>query len=80
VKVLPKPKQVRFSQLLKSSGKPYAATLWTDPAKDPAFKKAIDEDRIVTVRNVNVGAKKDRGIVGFLKGPNSTPRAPASSA
>jgi hypothetical protein len=72
MKVLPKPKQVRFAQLLKSSGNPHAATLWTEPDRDPEFKKAMDDNRIVTVRNVNVGTKKDRGVIGFLKGPNST--------
>lgn len=72
MKVLPKAKQVRFAQLVKAGGKPYAATLWTEPTKDPAFKKAMQEDRVVTVRNVNVGTKKDRGVIGFLKGRNST--------
>ena len=72
MKVLPKAKQVRFAQLVKASGKPHAATLWTEPTKDPAFKKAMQENRVVTVRNVNVGAKKDRGVIGFLKAPNST--------
>jgi hypothetical protein len=72
MKVLPKAKQVRFAQLVKASGKPHAATLWTEPTKDPAFKKAMQEDRVVTVRNVNIGTKKDRGVIGFLKGPNAT--------
>jgi hypothetical protein len=72
MKVLPKTKQVRFAQLVKAAGMPYAATLWTEPGKDPEFKKAIKENRVVTVRNVNVGTKKDRGVVGFLQGPNAT--------
>jgi hypothetical protein len=72
MKILPKAKQVRFAQLVKASGKPHAATLWTEPEKDSEFKKAMDQNRVVTVRNVNVGTKKDRGVIGFLKAANST--------
>jgi hypothetical protein len=72
MKVLAKPKQVRFAMLAKAAGRPHAATLWTtSPEKDPEFKKAIDQNRIVSVRTNNVGSKKDRGVVGFLKGPAS---------
>jgi hypothetical protein len=63
------PKQVRFTQLVKTAGRPHPATLWVaDPAKDPEFKKAIDQNRIVTVHHVNVGSKKEAGEVGFKKG------------
>jgi hypothetical protein len=72
MKVMPKAKQVRFAQLVTAAGRPHPATLWTEPTNDPEFKKAMEENRIVTVRNVNVGTKKDRGVIGFLKGPNST--------
>ena len=72
MKVLPKAKQVRFAQLVKVAGRPHSATLWTTPAHDPQFKKAMNENRVLTVRNVNVGTRKDRGVIGFLKAPNST--------
>jgi hypothetical protein len=63
------PKQVRFTQLVKEAGRPHPATLWVaDPTKDPEFKKAIDQNRIVTVHHVNVGSKKESGEVGFKKG------------
>lgn len=63
------PKQVRFTQLVKEAGRPHPATLWVaDPAKDPEFKKAIDQNRIVTVHHVNVGSKKESGEIGFKKG------------
>src|SRR4051812_19235220 len=66
------PKQVRFAQLVKTSGHPHAATLWvSDPQKDPEFKKAIQENRLVTVHNVNVGAKKDSGQIGFSAARNA---------
>lgn len=67
------PKQVRFTQLVKAAGKPHAATLWvSDPKADPDFKRAIDDNRIVTVHNVNVGSKKDSGEIGFKKGAGFT--------
>src|SRR5256885_11650060 len=62
------PNQVRFTQLVKASGRPHSATLWlADPAKDPEFKKAIAETRIVTIHHVNVGTKKESGEIGFVK-------------
>jgi hypothetical protein len=61
--------QVRFTQLVKASGRPHSATLWVaDPAEDPEFKKAIADNRIVTVHLVNVGGKKESGEIGFVKG------------
>jgi hypothetical protein len=69
--VLPKAKQVRFAQLVKAAGRPHVATLWvTEPGEDAEFKKAMGENRIVSVRVQNVGTKKDRGTIGFLKGRN----------
>jgi hypothetical protein len=63
------PNQVRFTQLVKAAGRPHTATLWVaDPAKDPEFKKAIAENRIVTIHLVNVGTKKESGEIGFAKG------------
>jgi hypothetical protein len=62
-------KQVRFTQLVKASGRPHAATLWvSNPSKDPEFKKAIDDNRVVTIHHVNVGTKKETGEIGFVKG------------
>jgi hypothetical protein len=62
------PNQVRFTQLVKASGRPHSATLWlADPAKDPEFKKAIAENRILTIHHVNVGPKKESGEIGFDK-------------
>src|SRR6185436_6869217 len=40
--------------------------LWVaDPNKDPEFKKAIAENRILTIHHVNVGNKKESGEIGF---------------
>jgi hypothetical protein len=63
------PKQIRFVQLVKASGQPHPATLWVaDPNKDPEFKKAIAENRILTIHHVNVGNKKESGEIGFQSG------------
>jgi hypothetical protein len=63
------PKQIRFVQLVKASGQPHPATLWAaDPNKDPEFKKAIAENRILTIHHVNVGNKKESGEIGFKSG------------
>ncbi|MGV3772148.1 MAG: hypothetical protein ACO1QB_04545 [Verrucomicrobiales bacterium] len=59
-------KTVRFAKLVESSGKPYAKTLWFDPESDTQFKKAIRQNRVLTVAQANVGQKKDVGIIGFL--------------
>ena len=64
-----KGKTVRFAQLVKAAGKPHPATLWTDdPDQDPEFRKAIKENRVVSVHMVNVGTKKESGEIGFVKG------------
>jgi hypothetical protein len=67
------PKQVRFTQLVNSFGRPHSATLWAgDPNNDPDFKKAIEDNRIVTIQNVNVGSKKGAGEIGFNRQGNPT--------
>jgi hypothetical protein len=81
------PKQIRFTQLVKAAGRPHPATLWVaDPAKDPEFKKAIDDNRLVTVHHANAGAKTESGEIGFVKGgaasylifPKALPMAPGA--
>jgi hypothetical protein len=63
-------KAIRFSELVQKSGRPYAATLWTDPNKDPDFQKAVKENRVVTVKQETVGSKKDFGTIGFSREKN----------
>lgn len=66
-------KQLRFTSLVQAAGRPHPATLWTtDPNKDPEFKSAIAENRVVTIHTTNVGAKKDKAHIGFAKGPSAT--------
>ena len=61
---------IRFSELVKKSGQPRAATLWTDPEKDAEFHRAIRENRVLTVKQETVGSKKDFGTVGFRREKN----------
>ena len=56
---------LRFSQLVKSSGRPHVATLWGEPKKDRSFAQAIRQNRILTVKQNPVGNKKDFGTNGF---------------
>src|SRR5215203_5029351 len=64
------PKAIRFSELIQKAGRPYAATLWTDPTRDPVFHKAVKENRVVTVKQETVGHKKDFGTIGFSREKN----------
>ena len=61
-------KTVRFAKLIELSGSPQTATLWTKPEQDAVFSKAIQEERVMSVRQDNVGTKRDVGTVGFAKG------------
>ena len=69
--VVPK-KTVRFTALVQSSGRPEQATLWTAPEQTPYFWKAVQQRRVLTVVQHNVGTKKDYGIVGFFQEPQAT--------
>jgi hypothetical protein len=67
------PKQIRFSQLVKASGKPHAATLWvSDPASDPEFKKAMGENRIVSIHMKKPDEATDKAEIGFRPGDGTT--------
>jgi hypothetical protein len=63
-------KTVRFAQLVKAAGKPYVATLWTDPKDDRPFHRAIRENRVMTVHQTIGAGKKDFGVVGFHEDKN----------
>jgi hypothetical protein len=64
------PQSIRFSELVKTSGQPHAATLWTDPKQDSEFQKAIKKNRVLSVKQETVGTKKDFGMVGFRREKN----------
>jgi hypothetical protein len=58
---------IRFAELVKTSGRPQILTLWSSPGRDVELAKAIHDNRVVTLKQVNVGTKKDFGLVGFFK-------------
>src|SRR5439155_3418877 len=63
---------VRFSVIVQQAGHPELFTPWQDPQTDRGFKRAMAEHRVMTVRQENVGTRKDFGLVGFFKEPNAT--------
>jgi hypothetical protein len=63
-------KTVRFTALVQASGQPEVANLWTRPEEDKPFMKAVRENRVLTVKQENLGSSKDFGVVGFLREKN----------
>jgi hypothetical protein len=59
---------IRFSKIVEAAGKPIVHVLWVDPEKDPILKKAIREERVMTVHQGLANGKADYGTVGFQKG------------
>ncbi len=66
-----KTKTARFSEVVKGCGKPVAVVLWTEPAEDRAFSAALKQNRVMTVKEAETGARTDFGVVGFSPGPTS---------
>jgi hypothetical protein len=65
-------KPIRFSDLVRNSGRPHTLALWAEPKKIGELQKAIRSNRVLTVRHANVGTKRDVGIIGFKQGPLSS--------
>jgi len=59
------PKEIRFSKLIQTAGKPEVVTLWEKPKSSSAFMEAVNENRVVTVVQNPTGNKKDFGTTGF---------------
>ncbi len=55
----------RFKKIVEQAGKPRLHVLWGAPASDAEFQRAIKSQRVMTIRQENVGSKKDYGLVGF---------------
>jgi hypothetical protein len=62
-------KTVRFSKVVEKCGQPEDYLLLMDPAKDRTFQAAVKGNRVMTVFQETVGAKADRGEIGFQSGP-----------
>ena len=65
-------KSIRFSELIKTSGKPHVVTLWTEPTKDRALMEATKENRVLTIHQEPTHKKADVAQIGFYKGPHSS--------
>ncbi len=64
------PKEIRFGELVKKSGKPKIVSLWTDPKRDQSFMKAVKENRILTLTQEPTSKRKDFGRIGFHPEPH----------
>ncbi|MGV3663460.1 MAG: hypothetical protein ACO1TE_25030 [Prosthecobacter sp.] len=62
-----KTKTVRFSQVVTKCGRPVVHDQWVALEKDAPLKKAVKENRVMTVHSHTVGAQKDHGEVGLAK-------------
>jgi hypothetical protein len=59
---------LRFSEVVNSSGKPDAHLLLIDPAKDKTLQAAIKSNRVMTIYQASESTKTDYGTVGFEEG------------
>ena len=64
-------KTTRFSDVVDKAGAPIAYTLWKLPSKDRKFQAALNQARVMTIHQANVGTRKDYGTVGYKKEPAS---------
>jgi hypothetical protein len=60
-------KTVRFTQVVKRCGAPEIYLAWVDPKKDKLLKRALVENRVMTLHQELHGGKKDFGTVGYMK-------------
>jgi hypothetical protein len=59
------PKNVRFGDLVRNSGRPTVHSLWTKPGRDKAFMQALKRNRVLTVVQDPTSKRKDYGEIGF---------------
>jgi hypothetical protein len=60
-------KTVRFTEVVKRSGRPQVHTLWLPPDKDPELQRAQKAQRVMTIEPGSSGTKADVGTVGFQR-------------
>ena len=60
---------IRFRDLVKSAGTPEPKSLWTDPKNDRDFRRAVKQNRVLTV--VQESSRKDFGELGFRQHPGA---------
>lgn len=59
--------QIRFTELIKASGKPEAVSLWTDPRRNTQFMRAVKQNRVLTVIQEPGSKRKDFAEIGFRR-------------
>ena len=64
-------KTARFAELVKAAGKPEPHTLWVAPKDDDELQAALNQTRVLSVYQGNVGTKADVGKVGYEAGPET---------
>lgn len=64
-------KTVRFASVVGACGTPEPLTLWVDPDRDPGFRKAVRENRVMSVFREKRG-KAEAGRVGFEREKKAT--------
>lgn len=58
-------KTARFTDVVAAAGPPQVHSLWVEPGKDPALKRAVRDCRVMTLHQVLRGTRKDYGTVGL---------------
>jgi hypothetical protein len=56
--VSPGIKTARFSKVVKECGRPVQCFAWQDPKTNKQFMRAVKEQRVMPVKQYNVGTKK----------------------
>lgn len=57
---------VRFSKLVEKAGDPEVYLALSDPTADGAFKRAVRDNRVLSLKQEPTGTKKDFGTVGYV--------------
>lgn len=64
-------KIARFTDVVKSCGRPRIHLAWVAPPSDPELQRAAKKHRVLTVHQRSRGAKKDFAVVGFEEGKDA---------
>ena len=64
-------KTTRFASVVDEAGRPEPYTLWVAPDKDPEFRKALHDERVMTILREPATNKADVASVGYVEKPNA---------
>ena len=62
---------VRLTRIVETCGRPEPVTLWKNPRLDKGFQSAVAQNRVMTIKQEPGESRKDFGVVGFHKEPNT---------